>query len=101
MIWTMVVLPLALLIIGIPIFLILLLSCIMTLLFTGVPATVLHQTMVDTSSKYALLAVPFFIFAGELMTRGGLSNRLLTWVTSIIGSFRGSLPLTSLGMAAV
>jgi C4-dicarboxylate transporter DctM subunit len=101
MIWTMIVLPFALLLIGFPIFLILLLSSILTIFVVGIPTTVLHQTIVDTSSKYALLAVPFFIFAGELMTRGGISNRLLTWVTSVMGSFRGSLPLTSLGMAAV
>lgn len=101
MIWTMIVLPLVLLVVGFPIFLILLVSSILTILVADIPATVLHQTMLDTSSKYALLAVPFFIFAGELMTRGGISSRLLTWVTSVIGSFRGSLPLTSLGMAAV
>jgi C4-dicarboxylate transporter DctM subunit len=101
MIWTMIVLPLVLLVIGFPIFLILLFSTVLTVFVLGIPATVLHQTIVDTTSKYALLAVPFFIFAGELMTRGGISGRLLTWVTSVMGSFRGSLPLTSLGMAAV
>jgi C4-dicarboxylate transporter, DctM subunit len=102
MLWVMGALPFALLILGFPIFLILLSTCAVALLFfSSIPATIAHQIMFDTVSKYALLAVPFFIFAGELMTRGGLSTRLLKWIDSMIGGFRGSLPLTSLGMAAV
>ncbi|HVY56446.1 MAG TPA: TRAP transporter large permease [Xanthobacteraceae bacterium] len=102
MLWIMGALPFALLILGFPIFLILLATCAVTLtFFSSVPATIAHQIMFDTVSKYALLAVPFFIFAGELMTRGGLSGRLLKWIDSMVGGFRGSLPLTSLGMAAV
>ncbi len=45
--------------------------------------------------------MPFFIFAGDLMSRGGISTRLLRWVSSMIGGFRGSIPLTSLGFAAL
>jgi C4-dicarboxylate transporter DctM subunit len=102
MAWVMVLLPLTLLVFGFPIFVILLAtSATVLLFFSNVPPTVAHQIMFDTTSKYALLAVPFFIFAGELMTRGGISTRLLNWVTSIVGGFRGSLPMTSLGMAAV
>ena len=102
MLWVMAVLPFVLLIVGFPIFLILLATAATALLFfSSVPATIAPQVMFDTVSKYALLAVPFFIFAGELMTRGGLSTRLLNWIDSMIGGFRGSLPLTSLGMAAV
>jgi C4-dicarboxylate transporter, DctM subunit len=102
MLWVMGALPFALLILGFPIFLILLSTCAVALVFfSSIPATIAHQIMFDTVSKYALLAVPFFIFAGELMTRGGLSNRLLKWIDSMVGGFRGSLPLTSLGMAAI
>ena len=40
--------------------------------------------MVDgVLAEYALLAVPFFVFAGDLMSRGGISNRLLRWVASM------------------
>ena len=102
MLWVMAALPFALLIIGFPIFLVLLSTCAVALLFfSSVSATIAHQIMFETVGKYALLAVPFFIFAGELMTRGGLSSCLLKWIDSMIGGFRGSLPLTSLGMAAV
>ncbi len=100
--WVLAFLPLILLVIGFPIFLILLTTVLVVLLFfMNVPLTVVHQVMFDSLNKFALLAVPFFIFAGDLMTRGGMSERLLRWVSSMIGSVRGSLPLTSLGFAAV
>ena len=100
--WVLAFLPLILLVIGFPIFLILLTTALIVLLFfMNVPLTVVHQVMFDSLNKFALLAVPFFIFAGDLMTRGGMSTRLLRWVSSMVGSMRGSLPLTSLGFAAV
>ena len=100
--WVLAFLPLFLLVIGFPIFLILLTTSLIVLLFfMNVPLTVVHQVMYDSLNKFALLAVPFFIFTGDLMTRGGMSARLLRWVSSMIGSVRGSLPLTSLGFAAV
>lgn len=100
--WVMVLMPVAMLALGFPIFLILLSTSLTVLLFfMNVPLTAVHQIMFDSLNKFALLAVPFFIFAGDLMTRGGLSQRLLRWVSSMVGSVRGSLPLTSLGFAAV
>jgi C4-dicarboxylate transporter DctM subunit len=102
MMWVMALLPLALLVIGVPVFLNLLITSVAVLLFfSPVPATIAHQILFDSINKFALLAVPFFIFAGDLMSRGGISSRLLRWVASFIGSMHGSLPLTSLGMAAV
>ena len=62
---------------------------------------VVHQNIFNSLNKYALLAVPFFIFAGDLMSRGGISNRLLRWVASMIGGFRAHIPMTSLGFAAL
>jgi C4-dicarboxylate transporter DctM subunit len=94
-------LPIILLVLGIPIFLILLATSEAALLFLRLPSTVIHQVMFDALNKWPLLAVPFFIFAGDLMVRGGISVRLLRWVTSMIGTIRGSLPMTSLGLAAV
>lgn len=97
----LVVLPIVLLILGIPIFLILLATSEAALFFFKLPTTVVHQVMFDSLNKFPLLAVPFFIFTGDLMSRGGISSRILRWVTSIIGTIRGSLPMTSLGLAAV
>ncbi len=100
--WVMVIMPLVLLLMGIPIFLILLSTCITAIVFfSPLPHTVVHQVLFDALNKFPLIAVPFFIFTGELMSRGGLSVRLMRWVASMFGSFRASLPLTSLGFAAV
>ena len=99
---TMALLPFGLLLLGFPIFLLLLAtSFVVMIFFFPVPLTAIHQIIFNSLNKYALLAVPFFIFAGDLMSRGGISTRLLRWVAAIIGGFRGSIPLTSLGFAAM
>lgn len=100
--WVMVALPVSLLVLGFPIFLVLLVTNIVVLLFfMPVPPTVIHQVVFGSIDKVALLAVPFFIFAGEMMSRGGVSRRLLSLVTALLGGVRGSLPLTALGTATV
>lgn len=102
MYWVMGLLPFALLLLGFPIFLLLLASSLVVLaLFFNVPMTAVHQNLFNSLNKFPLLAVPFFIFAGDLMSRGGISERLLRWVESLIGGIRGHIPLTSLGFAAV
>lgn len=102
MAWVVVVLPLALIALGFPFFVILLASSAIALaLFAGMPATAIHQNMFASIDKYALLAVPFFIFAGDVMGRGGISRRLVRWVTSMIGGIRGSMPFTALGTTVV
>ena len=100
--WVMVLMPLTLLVMGVPIFLLLLATCITAVVFfTSLPHVVVHQIVFDSLNKFPLIAVPFFIFTGDLMSRGGISTRLLRWMASMIGGFRASLPLTSLGFAAV
>ena len=102
MTWVLALLPVALLALGFPFFVILLATAAVVLVtFAPAPATVMHQVMFAAIDKYALLAVPFFIFAGDLMGRGGVSRRLVRWVTSMIGGVRGSLPFTALGTVTV
>jgi C4-dicarboxylate transporter, DctM subunit len=102
MYWVMGILPFLLLLLGFPIFLLLLVSSLVILLFFfDVPMTVVHQDIFNSLNKYPLLAVPFFIFAGDLMSRGGITKRLLRWVASIVGGFRAHIPMTSLGFAAL
>jgi len=91
-------LPLALLAAGTPIFIILLVTAIIALyFFMQVPLTAVPQTMFGSLDKVSLLAVPFFIFAGEILSHGGLSQRLIRWVQSLLGGVRGSLALTTVG----
>ena len=68
MIWSLAVLPVALLALGTPIFVVFLAGAAVTFaFFLSVPPIALHQIMFGGLENYALLAVPFFIFAGELM----------------------------------
>jgi C4-dicarboxylate transporter, DctM subunit len=102
MYWVMGLLPFVLLLLGFPIFLLLLASSLVILeFFFSVPMTVVHQDIFNSLNKFPLLAVPFFIFAGDLMSSGGLTKRLLNWVASIVGGFRAHIPMTSLGFAAL
>src|SRR5204863_1177976 len=84
------VVPVTLLLLGFPIFLVLLTSaCVALVFFMNVPLAVLHQNLVGAIDAYALLAVPFFIYAGELMGRGTVAQRLVDFVQAGVGSVRG------------
>jgi C4-dicarboxylate transporter, DctM subunit len=98
MIWTLAVLPIALLLLGTPIFGIFLIGAVATfVLFLPVPPVALHQIMFGGMENYALLAVPFFIFAGELVSGSGIARRLIVWVLALIGRIPGSLGVATVG----
>lgn len=62
--------------------------------FLSVPQLVLPlfpQKMFTTLDSFSLLALPYFILAGELMARGGISRRLVEFATIVVGHLRGSL----------
>lgn len=94
--WVMAILPLALLALGFPIFIVLLATSVVLIVgFTGMPLAMAAQIMFGSLDKFVLLAVPFFIFAGELMSRGGISERIVNWVLAMLGGVRGSLGYTT------
>jgi C4-dicarboxylate transporter DctM subunit len=51
--------------------------------------------MFGSLDNFPLLAVPFFVLAGEIMGQGGIARRVVAWVVSIIGGIRGSLAVTT------
>jgi tripartite ATP-independent transporter DctM subunit len=53
--------------------------------------------MYDGARGFSLLAIPLFIFAGAIMNSGGISRRLVAFVSSLIGFVRGGLAMTSTG----
>ncbi len=63
--------------------------------FPGAAPETLVQQMIGGVEPAALLAVPMFIFAAEIMTRGQAADRLLTLVMRMVGHVRGGLPITS------
>lgn len=102
MIFALGILPIILLIFGFPIFLVLLTAVTVALLFyMNVPLAVLHQNLFGSINAYALLAIPYFIYAGELMGRGSVARRLVDFVQGGVGSVRGSLGVTTVGTAAI
>jgi C4-dicarboxylate transporter DctM subunit len=90
------VLPAILLILGLPIFVVLILTSVAAiLLIAHVPLQAVQTYMFGSLDNFPLLAVPFFVLAGEIMGRGGIATRVVTWVVSIIGGVRGSLAVTT------
>jgi len=95
-------LPIALLLAGFPIYLVLLSSSAVALLFfSNTPLNVIHQNLFGSIDAFALLAVPFFIYAGELMGRGSVAQRLVDAVQAGVGNVRGSLGVTTVGTSAI
>jgi tripartite ATP-independent transporter DctM subunit len=56
-----------------------------------VDTTMLPLSMINGVDSYALVQIPLFILAGELMNRGGLTLRLIAWSQAMVGRMRGSL----------
>lgn len=95
-------LPLVLLLVGFPIFLVLLTAVTVALVFyMHIPLAALHQNLFGSVNAYALLAIPYFIYAGELMGRGSVAQRLVDFVQGGVGSVRGSLGVTTVGTATI
>jgi C4-dicarboxylate transporter DctM subunit len=90
------ILPTVLLILGLPIFLVLLVTCLVAvLLVADVPTEAIQTYLFGSLDSFPLLAVPFFILAGEIMAQGGIARRVVVWVISLVGGVRGSLAVTT------
>lgn len=77
--------------IGIPVAFALAMSAIAVMFYEGNPSWLLFQRMTDGMKIFSLLAIPFFILAGELMLRGNIAQRLIDLATSVAGWMRGGL----------
>ncbi len=78
--------------VGVPVGFVLLLSTAAYLWATGSASmVVLPQTMVNGTGNFILLAIPFFILAGLIMERGGISLRLVQFIQTLVGHMRGGL----------
>ncbi|MCJ7798646.1 MAG: TRAP transporter large permease [Polaromonas sp.] len=65
----------------------------------GIQATNAHmlisvKEMFNSINKFPLAAIPFFILAGNIMERGGISRRLVEFAKSLVGGVQGGLPMT-------
>lgn len=85
-----------LLAIGVPVAYALAASALATLFYLDLPAVVLVQQVSAGAGSASLIAIPLFVFAGELMLRGGISERLIALAASLVGRMRGGLGQVSI-----
>ena len=85
-----------LLLIGVPVAYALAAASLATLWYLDLPAIVLAQQISAGTGSAALIAIPLFIFAGEVMMRGGISERLISLASSLVGRLRGGLGQVSI-----
>ncbi len=84
-----------LLIIGVPVAFSIGLSSVITILVAGLPVAVVFQKMVGGMQVFSFLAIPFFVFAGELMLYGGIADRIVRFANSLVGHVRGGLGMSN------
>ncbi|UHS63565.1 TRAP transporter large permease [Agrobacterium vaccinii] len=80
-----------LMLIGTPIAFCLGISSLATVIYMGLPPLVVFQRMNSGMSVFSMLAIPFFIYSGDLMVRGGIAGRIVAFAASIVGHLRGGL----------
>lgn len=85
----------ALLIIGVPVAFSIGLASIATVAFEDLPIAVAFQQMTSGMNAFSFLAIPFFIFTGELMMYGGIADRIVVFAKSLVGHVRGGLGMTN------
>ena len=83
------------LLIGVPVAFAIGLSAVCTILYEGLPLAVLFQQMMSGMNIFSFLAIPFFVFSGELMLYGGIADKIVRFSESRVGHIRGGLGLTN------
>ena len=82
---------LILIIARVPIPLALMASTAVTMLYLNLPLMTMVQQMAKAINSFSLMAVPFFILAGEIMGAGGISDKMVDFANAVVGRFRGGL----------
>ena len=87
---------------GMPIAISLLVCCVALMLHLGMfDAQILAQNLIGGADSFPLMAVPFFMLAGELMNAGGLSKRIIAFAMALVGHVRGGLGYVAVVAAIV
>ena len=77
--------------IGTPVAFCLGIASLATVLYMGLPPIVVFQQIDSGMNAFAMMAIPFFIYAGDLMMRGGIAERLIRIAAGLVGHLRGGL----------
>jgi len=86
---------LIILLLGAPVSFAIGLSCLLTFLFEGMPLETGFQMMISGMNVFSFLAIPFFIFSGELMLHGGIADKIVDFARSLVGHWKGGLGLAN------
>ncbi len=84
-----------LLLLGVPVAFAIGLSSIATALAADLPMAIVFQKTVGGMQVFSFLAIPFFIFAGELMLHGGIAERIVNFANRLVGHVRGGLGMSN------
>lgn len=84
-----------LLLLGVPVAFSIGLSSLLALVIEGLPLAVGFQQMTSGMNPFSFLAIPFFIFAGEIMLHGGIADRIVDFARSLAGHVRGGLGMAN------
>jgi C4-dicarboxylate transporter DctM subunit len=96
LLWVLGISFITFLILGIPIAFVLGLTSFVALLYSGnIPLLLMPKEMFSGTDSFPLLAVPFFILAGNLMNAGGITRRLVHFCNLLLGYVRGGLALVN------
>ena len=82
-------------VIGVPVAFALGIAAVATFFYEGLPLIVAFQRIVSGINVFSLMAIPFFIFAGELMFHGGIAIRLVRFASAAVGALRGGLGIVN------
>ncbi|MBU8790259.1 TRAP transporter large permease [Oceanobacillus caeni] len=86
-----------LLLISVPIGVALILSSLLTLIYSGIlPLEFISQSLITSVDSFPIMAVPFFILAGEIMGKGGISRRLFNTAESMLGNKTGGIAMATI-----
>jgi len=66
-----------------------------------IDTTILSQKLLEGADSFPLLAIPFFLLAGELMNAGGISKRIVNFALAWVGHFRGGLGIVAIFASVV
>lgn len=84
-----------LMLIGVPIGLAIGLSALTVFVGMGIPLQMVPQTLLEGNNSFALVAVPFFVLAGDILAKGGISERIVAFAEAALGRIRGGLSVVS------
>ncbi len=83
------------LVLGVPVAFSIGLACLATFAVEGLPLATAIQMMVSGMNVFSFLAIPFFIFSGELMLHGGIADKIMSFARSLVGHWKGGLGLAN------